>query len=196
MTDSSKPFPIIDLGDFILREKGANESDVENFLRYYSDPKVNKFILCQMPQNLDEARKDLFYWRDIFYQNDGVYFAIADKVDDRLIGSIGLTSHNTYQSRIELSYDLASEYWRRGITSAAIREVLKYAFETLRVNRVEAFVAVGNIPSKNLLLKSGFTIEGILREHRYHRGLYVDVFSFSLLRSEFFGGGQQEEIKS
>ncbi|MBU6141236.1 MAG: GNAT family N-acetyltransferase [Proteobacteria bacterium] len=179
---SSKIFPNFDLGDFVLREK--QESDIPDFFRYYSSPEVSKFILCEIPQNLEEATRELRYWRGVFYQNDGIYFAIADKKTNQMIGSIGLTSHNTYQSRIELSYDLACEYWRRGITTRAIEVVVKYAFETLRVNRIEASVSCTNIPSKNLLLKSGFTLEGTLRQHRYHRGTFVDVYFFSLLRSD------------
>lgn len=181
-TISSKTFPVIDLGDFLLREK--RDSDVEDFFYYYSDPEVNKFILCQIPQNLEEARQELHYWRGVFYRNDGIYFAIADKANDRLIGSIGLSTYNSYHSRIEISYDLSREYWRRGIASKSIVSVTKYAFETLGINRVEAFVAVNNLPSKNLLLKCGFELEGILRKHRYHRGCYVDVFSFSVLRTD------------
>ena len=177
-----KDFPQIDLGDLLLREK--QDSDVENFFRYYTDPEVNKFILCEIPQDLEQAKRELHYWRGIFYQNDGAYFAIAHKSDDAMIGSIGLTNHNRYQSRIEISYDLAQQYWHQGIMTKSINAVTKYGFEELKVNRIEAFVATSNIPSKHLLLKCGFTLEGTLRQHRYHRGNFVDVHIFSLLRSE------------
>ncbi len=179
---SQKIFPTFDLGDVILREK--QESDVPDFFRYYSDPKVSKFILCEIPQNIEEATRELRYWRGVFYQNDGIYFAIADKQTNQMIGSIGLTSHNTYQGRIEISYDLASEYWRRGISTRALTVVVNYAFDVLRVNRIEASASCANIASKNLLLKCGFTLEGTLRQHRYHRGSYVDVYFFSILRSD------------
>lgn len=183
---TQKKFPIFDLEDVILREKC--ESDVEDFFSYYTDPIVNKFILCDMPTDLDGARRELYYWRNVFYQNDGIYFAIADKATNRMIGSIGLTGYNAYQSRIEISYDLAKEYWNRGIMLKSIRALVNYAFRNFhcgRINRIEAFVSIDNIPSKNLLLKSNFTLEGTLRQHRYHRGSYVDVFVFSLLRSDF-----------
>jgi ribosomal-protein-alanine N-acetyltransferase len=182
---SQKIFPVIDLGDFYLREK--RDSDVENFFHYYSDPEVNKFILCEIPQDLEQARRELHYWRGVFYQNDGIYFAIADKATDQMIGSIGLTSHNVYQSRVELSYDLAQRYWQKGIMTRAIKAVVKYAFEVLKVNRIEASVATYNVPSKNLLLKCGFTLEGTLRQHRYHRGRFVDVDFFSLIKSDLNG---------
>lgn len=183
---SQKTFPTIDLGDYCLREK--RESDSEDFFKYYSDPEVNKFILCEIPHTTEEARRELNYWRNVFYQNDGIYFAIAEKKTDRLIGSIGLTGYNSYQGRIELSYDLAKEYWRCGIMTKAVAAVVKYGFEEFaptRVNRVEAMVSTANIPSKNLLLKCGFSLEGVLRQHRYHRGAYVDVCSFSILKEDF-----------
>jgi ribosomal-protein-alanine N-acetyltransferase len=178
-----KKFPTIDLGDFILREK--QESDLENFYRYYSDPEVNKFIMSDIPQNLQQAKQELLYWRGTFHRNDGIYFAIASKADDKLIGAIGLTSHNTFNSRIELSYDLAKEYWRQGIMTTAIAAVIKHAFETIRINRIEASVAITNIPSHNLLIKCGFKLEGILRQHRFHQGRYVDVAFFSMLRNDY-----------
>ncbi len=178
-----KTFPTIDLGKVILREK-TNE-DVADFFQYYTDPEVNLYILSDMPRNLDEARQELQYWRNVFYRNDGIYFAIATKDTNRLIGSIGLTNYNSYHNRIELSYDLAKEYWRQGITLAAIAAVTEYGFKELRVNRIEAFTATQNLASKNLLLKSGFALEGTLRQHRYHKYSYVDVFSFSLLRQDF-----------
>ena len=181
-----KIFPIIDLGDFLLREKC--DADVENFFAYYADPEVNKFILCDIPTDLEGARRELHYWRNVFYQNDGIYFAIAEKSTGRMVGSIGLTSYNAYQSRIEISYDLACEYWGRGIMTSAIQAVVKYGFENFyygRINRIEAFASTDNLPSKHLLLKTGFVLEGILRQHRYHRGSYVDVCAFSMLRSDF-----------
>jgi ribosomal-protein-alanine N-acetyltransferase len=185
LPDSKKNFPIIDLGDFCLREK--RDSDAQDFFNYYSDSEVNKYILCDIPQNLEEARRELNYWRNVFYQNDGIYFAISEKKSDRLIGSIGLTSFNSYQARIEISYDLDKRYWRCGIMTKAINALVKYAFEDFagKINRIEAFVSTANLPSKNLLLKCGFQIEGILRQHRQHNGRFVDVFLFSILKQDF-----------
>lgn len=180
---TEKIFPIIDLGDIVLREK--NLEDVENFFHYYSDPQVNKFIMSEIPHTLQEARQELLYWRGIFYRNDGIYFAIADKKTNKMIGSIGLTSLNAYNNRIELSYDLAKEYWRQGISFTAANAVIEYAFEVMKVNRIEASIAVGNEASRELLLKCRFKLEGVLRQHRYHRGEYVDVYFMSLLKKDY-----------
>jgi ribosomal-protein-alanine N-acetyltransferase len=181
-----KIFPEFDIGDYVLREK--QDYDVVDFFNYYSDPLVNQHIISEIPANLEEARKEL-YWRNIFYQNDGIYFAIAKKENNQLIGSIGLTNFNRYNNRIEISYDLASQYWRKGISFAAIKQVLHYGFYHLNVNRIEAFTAIDNIASKKLLIKCGFQFEGILRQHRFYKGNYVDVDSFSILKSDFSHSG-------
>lgn len=180
---SQKIFPEIDLGDVLLREQ--QDYDIANFLRYYADPEVNKFILCEIPSDLESARHELHYWRNVFYRNDGIYFAIAEKNENRMIGSIGLSSYNSYHSRIEISYDLAQEFWRRGIMTRSISALVQHGFEVLKINRIEAFVSTFNEPSRDLLLKCGFELEGILRQHRYHRGNYVDVYSFSMLKENW-----------
>ena len=176
MYGQQKIFPIIDLGDFILREQ--QDKDVPNFFQYYTDPEVNKYILTEVPQALEDARRELYYWRNVFYNNDGIYFAIADKKDDAMIGSIGFSSHSTYHNRIELSYDMAQEFWRRGIMTKAVREVLRYGFNVMRVNRIEAVTSIYNEASVRLLEKCGFKYEGCLRQHRYHRGKLVDCHHF------------------
>jgi ribosomal-protein-alanine N-acetyltransferase len=179
----SKNFPIFDLGDVILREK--KESDAEDFFYHYSNPKVNQFILCEMPVDIEQARKDIAYWRSLFYHGSGIYFAIVDKKNDKMIGAIGLSGFNSYQKRIEISYDLSPQYWRQGITFRAIAHIVKYAFDNYGVNRIEASVATANTPSKNLLIKSGFVVEGTLRQHRFHKGYFCDVYFLSMLRDDY-----------
>ncbi len=181
--NSQKIFPEYDLGDVVLREK--RESDAQDFYLHYTNPKVNQFILCEMPVDAEQARKDIAYWRSLFYHGSGIYFAVVDKNTDKMIGSAGLSSYNSYQKRIEISYDLFPTYWRRGIGFRITNTLIKYAFENYKVNRIEASVATANIPSKNLLIKSGFTVEGILRQHRYHKGYFCDVFFLSMLLDDY-----------
>lgn len=178
-----KEFPTFEIGDFIMREK--QETDLEAFYQYYTDPIVNEYILSTVPKNLDEARYELKYWRNVFYRGDGLYFAIAEKKTDKMIGSVGLTTYSKYHNRIELSYDMAKEYWGRGIMSAAVRKLVDFNFKTLGINRLEAVCSTFNERSIRLLEKCGFSYEGKLRQHRFHRGKYVDVYSFSILKEEY-----------
>ncbi len=180
----SKTFPTFQFGDFILREQ--QEYDLQDFFDYYTDPIVNQYILAEIPKTLEEARYELNYWRKIFYNNQGIYFAIARKSDNKMIGSIGLTTHSSYHNKIELSYDMAKEYWRQGIMSKAAQILIKYNFEILRINRLEAVCSTYNEASVRLLEKCGFQYEGCLRQNRYHRGKYVDTYSFGILMQDYY----------
>lgn len=176
-------FPTFDLGKYILREH--NDQDHHAFFDYYSDERVNQYILTEIPKTLEEARLDLNYWRNTFYTNNGMYFTIADKQSNIMVGTAGLSSYNKYNSRIEISYDIDYRHWRRGIASAAVLTLIKYTFDHLNINRIEAITSIYNKASIGLLEKCGFVYEGKLRQHRYHRGKYVDVYSFSILRDEY-----------
>ncbi|MES2677138.1 MAG: GNAT family N-acetyltransferase [Pseudomonadota bacterium] len=177
-------FPTIDLGDFILREQTLE--DAEDFLEYYSDPEVSKYIVSFIPKTVEEARSEIRYWINVFSYNDGLYFAIARKSDNKMIGSVGVSGVNRNHNRIEASYDLAKEYWGQGIMTQALKAVLKYAFEELKFNRIEAYAMPANIGSYKVLEKCGFAFEGNLRQHRFHNGKYVDIGIYSILYQDHF----------
>lgn len=103
-----------------------------------------------------------------------------------MIGSIGLTSFNSYHKRIEVSYDLAEEYWGKGIMTSCLKKICDYAFYEFKVNRIEANVVPENNNSLNLLQKNGFVREGYLRQHRLHKGQFRDVVLLSLLKEDFY----------
>ena len=178
-------FPVIDLGNYVLREQISD--DVEDFFAYYADPEVSKYVISDIPKTLEEAKYELKYWIDVFKNNDGIYFAIARKDNNKLIGTIGLNGINRIHNRIELSYDLAKEYWNKGITTKAIKAVTWYGFEKMRINRIEAYSLEQNVASRKVLTKCGFFLEGELRQHRYYNGVYKDIGIFSLVYDEYVG---------
>ena len=176
-------FPVIDLGDYILREQTMD--DLEDFHNYYTDPIVNEHIVSDIPTSLEESKEELRYWINVYYSGSGIYFGIAKKSDNQLIGSIGITGIIRAHNRAEISYDLAKEYWQSGIMTKALNALVKYSFEVLRLNRLEAFALKENTGSRALLNKCHFTLEGELKQHRIHRGVYTDIGIFSLVYEDY-----------
>lgn len=183
-SSAKKPLPIFDIGEFIIREE--NDYDIESFFEYYSNPEVNRHILCNIPKNIEEAKHDFYYWKNTYFRGDGAYFAIAKKDSDKMIGSIGLTGFNSYHKRIEISYDLSKNYWGQGIMSKALKKICDFGFREFKVNRIEANVVPSNWASRNLLINNKFILEGYLRQHRFHMGEFRDVVFFSLLKKDFY----------
>jgi len=174
------PFPIISLdGDYLLREQSLE--DTEDFFRYYTDPEVGKYILATKPTSLLEASREVQYCRNLFYTKQGIYWTIAKKSDNRMIGAIGLYANHTHH-RAEITYDLSRDYWRQGITKKAIIAVVEFALQTMQLSRIEAVTRHENLPSIAVLKSAGFTYEGTLKQYRHYDGKSWDVEMLSITK--------------
>ena len=67
----------------------------------------------------------------------------------------------------------------------AVRLVTHFSFEYLNAIRVYATVFVGNVGSRRVLEKNGFSLDGTLRSNAFKRGEWLDEWFFSILRSEW-----------
>ncbi|MDQ0660970.1 RimJ/RimL family protein N-acetyltransferase [Paenibacillus sp. W2I17] len=64
------------------------------------------------------------------------------------------------------------------------RAVLHFGFTSMQLNKIEARVEPENEASIRLLHKLDFQQEGVLRQHEFEKGRYIDLAVFSKLRSE------------
>jgi ribosomal-protein-serine acetyltransferase len=68
--------------------------------------------------------------------------------------------------------------------TSCCRFLVRYAFLTLDLNRVEIAVAVHNARSRAIPERLGFKFEGVLRAREHLRGTYLDHAMYSQLRAE------------
>jgi RimJ/RimL family protein N-acetyltransferase len=87
--------------------------------------------------------------------------------------------------RADIGYWIGRRHWEKGYGKEAVRLMLHFAFETLRLNRICAKVLVGNERSIRLLGALGFKKEGTAREEVFHMGKFMDDDSFGIVRSEY-----------
>jgi ribosomal-protein-alanine N-acetyltransferase len=176
-------FPKIELKDAILRE--LNVDDIKSFYNYLSDPEVNRFICDDdIPKTLHEAEIELNYWTDLFKNRRSVYWAIAKKSNNQLIGTCGFNVWSRTHRRVEISYDLVRKEWGKGLMTKVLRSVCDIAFIRMNVNRIQATVAHDNIGSIKVLTKLGFKQEGSLREYGVLHGVKKDFYMYSLLSND------------
>ncbi len=176
-------FPIIEIDDQLyLREQ--KYADAENFFNYISKYEVRKYILSNIPTNLNEAKDEIIYWIDLFYRQTGIYWAITLKKTEQMIGSIGFHDLNYYNNRAEISYDLDQKYWGKGIMSKVMQQILKYGFEVMGIERIQASTVKENNLSIKILARNGFKLDGTLRHYRLHNGKYYDIEMYSKLRND------------
>ncbi len=101
------------------------------------------------------------------------------------IGTIGLYYYSKENRRAEMGYDLLKEHWGMGLMTEAVEEILRYGFEELNLNRVEATTDSENVASNRVLERTGFTIEGRLKQRHIYKGKLHDELFFGLLAGEW-----------
>lgn len=101
---------------------------------------------------------------------------------DELIGSVGLTDvvRGPLQS-CWLGYYLDQQHNGHGYTTEAVRLVVNYAFEVLKLHRIEAGVMPHNIGSIRVLEKAGFHKEGLSKKNVKINGRWEDHYQFAIL---------------
>jgi RimJ/RimL family protein N-acetyltransferase len=108
------------------------------------------------------------------------HLAVADATTGRVLGAIGMNFRHDRQAG-EIGYWTHPGERRRGIARRAVALVSGWAFEELRLPRVELIIHPLNFESQVIASRSGFRREGLLRSYLEHRGLRNDYYSFARL---------------
>ncbi len=178
-----KAFPVLDMNDIVLRE--LRVTDYKPFYTYLSDPMVNRYVSEEdTPKSLERAKEELKYWGNLFHNRRSIYWGIALKNTDMLIGTAGFNVWSRTHRRGEVSYDLARPHWGKGIMTRVLQTICDYGFTAMDINRIQATVAMDNIASIRVLSKVGFQQEGIMRDYGILHGKKKDFYMMSYLQKD------------
>jgi len=97
-----------------------------------------------------------------------------------LVGSCCLTK--LFQGVYELGYWAAKEQRGQGYSTEAARALCEWGFTALDAHRIEWWAMVGNVASRALAEKLGFTLEGTLRNRTMVHGHPRDWWVGGLLK--------------
>jgi ribosomal-protein-alanine N-acetyltransferase len=102
--------------------------------------------------------------------------------DDALIGGVTLSNIRRGVAQMaSLGYWAGQALAGRGYTTAAVRAVVRYAFEDLDLHRVEAACQPDNLASRRVLEKAGFTHEGQAKAYLKINGRWRDHLLFGVV---------------
>ncbi|AOK32025.1 MULTISPECIES: GNAT family N-acetyltransferase [Burkholderia] len=110
--------------------------------------------------------------------------AIVDARSGKLAGTIGFHTISLRNQSAEIAYDVAPEYWGKGIATAACNAVTEWAFAEYGWVRVQGTVLTTHPNSARVLRKCGFCHEGVLRSYRIVRGRPRDFDIYARLADE------------
>jgi RimJ/RimL family protein N-acetyltransferase len=111
-------------------------------------------------------------------------FAIADTAGGTFLGLALAPRIERAERTLELGYIVSAEARGRGVATAALALLTRWAFSELGALRIELFISVDNAGSKRVAERCGYVCEGVLRSTHVKQGLREDTEIWSRLPSD------------
>lgn len=175
-------FPTLATERLMLRE--MTPDDVNALLKHFGNPEVVKFIAMQPIKTIEQANEWLKWMGGFFAAKDGLRWGITQQ-DGNFVGSAGLHRWNREAHYAQIGCDIAYPYWGQGYGQEAMRQIIEFGWEQMKLNRIEADIVKGNQRSAHVLEKLGFKKEGVLRQRILKGGKYYDVHIYGLLLCDY-----------
>lgn len=142
-----------------LRLRSFKESDLDDFFEYAKVAGTGERAGWKHHENKEESKRIL----DTFIKNDKT-FALIYKSTNKLIGSIGVEKYDREDELSEfanlygrmLGAVLSKDYWNMGLMTEALKAVIDYLFEEIKLDFLTAAYFDNNIASKKMQEKCGF----------------------------------------
>jgi ribosomal-protein-alanine N-acetyltransferase len=124
------------------------------------------------------------YHRDL-QADEGYAFFIFRRHDRRLVGGLTLSSvRRGVAQSASLGYWIGQEFARQGFMTAAVKAVIPFAFDILKLHRLEAACLPSNAASLALLRRTGFAEEGFARSYLKINGRWQDHVLFAIIADD------------
>lgn len=166
----------------ILRKLSLKDAD--DFVKNRKSKEIFKWTLTKapFPYKKEDARSFIRGAQKRWREGIGYSFAIEYKGE--VVGSIGLIILDKQNKQGKIGYWLGKSYWGKGIMTEALELVIHYAFDKLKLHRINAQCFEENVGSLKVLQKAGFKKEGVRREASYRYGKWQNIVLFGLTAND------------
>ncbi len=180
--------PDIDLGDVMLRT--IKKSDFKDMYEYGSDPEVTKWLSWGPMTSSKDAKKSI---KEVFFprlkRGLPIGYAIVDKVNDKMIGTIDYHAKLDTINAAEIGYCLNRHYWGKGIMTRALTKMIDIGFSYLGYDKIIIKHLHNNIGSRNVIHKCGFNYISqkpycYQKEHGKLEGM---LMTYELKKEDYYG---------
>jgi RimJ/RimL family protein N-acetyltransferase len=181
-TDWRQGLPVLTGAGVMLRELRA--SDAASLCALLTTEEVSRFI--SPPPTSVEGFERFIAWTQR-QRRAGSYACFAVTIDstDTAIGIFQLRELEPGFGTAEWGFAIGSAYWGTGVFQEGAELLIKFAFDTVGVHRLEARAAVRNGRGNGALRKMGAVQEGVLRKSFLKDGEYLDQALWTILDEDW-----------
>jgi RimJ/RimL family protein N-acetyltransferase len=171
------------LSDDLIYLRKLESTDLERTWEWINDPGVYVKIGSQVPISRTAQQK---WFEHVDQSSHKAILAICLKDGGVHVGNVSLDSIENRHRTARLSIFIGDAAQRgKSLGSRAIRLLANYAFGYLNLNRIWCKATAGDERIVSFYESLGFQQEGVMRQHEYIDGRYVDKLVFGLLKEDF-----------
>lgn len=105
--------------------------------------------------------------------------------DGTTVGAVGFHYVDRANRKTEMGYWVDEREQGRGVMTRCCRAAVDHAFGAWNLNRVVIFCATGNVRSRAIPERLGFTLEGVYRQAEWLYNHFVDLAAYAMLAGEW-----------
>lgn len=180
-------YPYLESDELVLKK--IEHEDINMLCELCNDEVLYKFKPGSAIKNIKTIDNMIDHYERDFYKRKTIFLGIYLKSEpSKLIGLGEIFDFDKKASVVTFGYTINRNYWGLGYATKYTKLLLDYLINTIEVNRVQAFVMSENIKSHNVLKRSEFVKEGVIRQGYIwkDKGL-VDLTLYSILKSDYKG---------
>jgi RimJ/RimL family protein N-acetyltransferase len=147
-----------------LELRSATQADAPHLQALFSDPEVLRFLPPGPPWTLDDARTRIERRIRLEAERGFATLIVLTRPGGTFVGSGGLLPvENT--GDVELAYHLLPSAWGRGYATEAAIAILRFGFETAKLDTIVGVAFPENVASWKVMEKVGMEYRGLERYH-------------------------------
>lgn len=161
--------------------------NAETARRWINDSEVNRWLLSgHIPVSSDSEAAWYASAERRAADRSGFMFEVHVAEDGRYIGNCGLEDVDMVHRHAEISLLIGEvSEQNKGYGRDVIHALLRFGFDTLGLHRIAICHMAPNERAAYLYRSVGFKEVGVLREHTFLRGEWVDEVALDMLASEW-----------
>ena len=149
---------------------------------FREDPQLGVLIGADEDPTENGVRRFIARQPGLRARGEFLGLAVTDASRRPFLGHVMLHTVAWRHKRGEVGYWLVPEARGRGIGKAAVSLVVEWAFEELRLERIEITTTPDNTAARALARSLGFEEDGVMIARNLERGKRVDVVLLARLR--------------
>lgn len=169
----------------LVKLRAYKKEDIERNTEFINNPDIRQSLFPTMPfpATVQEQEK---WFGEISSRNNHYDFAIECLETGEFIGGCGIHRISWKNRHLDLSVFIGDKkFWGNGYGTDTMKVLVRFAFDQLNMNKVKLNVFSSNKGAIKCYEKSGFKVEGVLRDEIYANGVYCDDIAMGMLRTEY-----------